>query len=171
MGNQADAVDATQEIFVRAYEQARQFHAWSGLYTWLYRLAVRHCLNKIEQRKRGDVRARFAAARMPPATPASTPSPLERLILDEQAQLLDQALQSLAPNYRACLVLRELEGLSYARIAEHLEIPIGTVMSRLARARQTLRAALDGVLSGPRRSGIAPRSRLSKQERSDHELS
>ena len=142
MGNEADAVDATQEIFVRAFEQAHKFDGRSEFYTWLYRLAVWHCLNKLKQRKRADANLRSASAGVWAARQESTPTPLENLIAEEQSGLLDRAVLLLPPNYRACLVLREVEGLSYAQIATYLEIPVGTVMSRLARARRTLRANL-----------------------------
>ena len=60
MGNEADAEDATQEVFIRAFEQAHKFDGRSGLFTWLYRLAVRHCLNRIKQRKRREHHERAA---------------------------------------------------------------------------------------------------------------
>ncbi len=142
MGNQADADDATQEIFVRAHEQAAKFDGRSGLFTWLYRLAVRHCLNKIKQRRRGNGFERLSPEVLEASLPASTESPGDRLITTEQAVVLDAMLQSLPPNQRACLLLREVEELSYAQIGELLEVPIGTVMSRLARAREALREKL-----------------------------
>lgn len=142
LGNTADAEDATQEIFVRAFEHAGKFDARSELFTWLYRLAIHHCLNKIKQRSRRNGRERLLSAELQPDRPDSGPAALDLLIRDEQARRLDGLLQALPPHYRACLVLREIEGLSYARIAELLDVPAGTVMSRLARAREALRARL-----------------------------
>jgi RNA polymerase sigma-70 factor (ECF subfamily) len=80
----------------------------------------------------------------------------------EQAELVDGLLQSLPPEYRACLLLREVEGLTYAQIAEHLEIPIGTVMSRLSRGRQELRDRLRAAQKQAESPGIEPAGRLSK---------
>ena len=144
MGNQADAEDATQEIFIRAHERAHRFNGRSKLYTWIYRLAVWHCLNKIKERRR-RLRLAPAASAGAPSEPATVArSPLESMGDDELSRALDREMRSLPPHYRACLVLREVEGMSYARISELLEIPAGTVMSRLARARRLLRANLRG---------------------------
>lgn len=142
MSNDADAEDTTQEIFLRAFEQAKKFNGRSRFSTWLYRLAVRHCLNKIEQRNRRMAFEPPGSHRLQPDPPAPTPSVLESLILTEEIAAADRALQSLNPAYRACLLLREVEGLSYSQIAEVLQIPAGTVMSRLSRAREELRARL-----------------------------
>jgi RNA polymerase sigma-70 factor (ECF subfamily) len=142
VGRQADAEDAVQEVFIRAFEQAHRFHGRSGLYTWLYRLAVRHCLNTITRHRRRESRERAASVGLRLAAQRVAPSPVERLTHKEESELFDRQLQALPAHHRACLVLRELEGLSYAQIAEVLEIPTGTVMSRLARARHALRDAL-----------------------------
>lgn len=143
MGNTPDAEDATQEIFIRAFEQAHRFDGRSGLYTWLYRLAVRQCLTRIKQRRSADRHARAAAtdARFASGR-GSVRSPIERANDREQSEFADRLLQSLPGHYRACLVLREIEGLSYARIAALLDLPPGTVMSRLSRARRILRRRL-----------------------------
>jgi RNA polymerase sigma-70 factor (ECF subfamily) len=161
MGNQADAEDATQEIFLRAFEQADKFHGRSSLFTWLYRLAARHCLNKLKRRRRRDVREHLSADGGHWAHQETAPSPLEHLVVKEQSEFLDALLRSLPPNYRACILLREVQGLSYAGIAEHLEIPIGTVMSRLARARQVLRERLQQSEENRTPPGITPAGGLS----------
>ncbi|MHC4066209.1 MAG: RNA polymerase sigma factor [Planctomycetota bacterium] len=140
LGNQADAEDATQEVFIRAFEQAHGFQGRSSLFTWLYRLAVRHCLNKIKQRKRAESRELATLAPPQGASEDEAGSPLENLSDQEESEVLRQVLQLLPAPYRACLVLREIEELTYAQIAGLLEIPVGTVMSRLARARRVLRA-------------------------------
>ena len=172
MGNQADAEDATQEIFLRAFEQADKFQGRSNLFTWLYRLAVRHCLNRIKQRRRRDVREHLSATNDQWARRETAPSPVEHLVIKEQSEFLDALLQSLPPNYRACILLREVQGLSYARIAEHLEIPIGTVMSRLARARQVLRERIEQSQESRTPPGITPANGLSNtlEERAGDEL-
>lgn len=161
MGNQADAEDATQEIFLRTFEQADKFHGRSSLFTWLYRLAVRHCLNELKRRRRRDVREHALTDGDQLAYRETARSPLEHLVVKEESEFLDALLQSLAPNYRACILLREVQGLSYAEIAEHLEIPIGTVMSRLARARQVLRERLEQSDENWTPPGITPAGGLS----------
>jgi RNA polymerase sigma-70 factor (ECF subfamily) len=145
MGNPADAEDATQEIFVRAFERARQFDGRSGLFTWLYRLAVRHCLNKLRVQQRRRTHEQSLAWGRPHQDAQDDGSPLHGMIRAEQALTADRALQALPAPYRVCLVLRELEGLTYAEIAGVLHIPLGTVMSRLARARHLLISRVSGA--------------------------
>ena len=170
MGNQADAEDAAQEIFLRAFEQASKFDGRSRFSTWLYRLAVRHCLNKLKQRDRRMTFERWGSERGQPDPPALTPLPLESLTIREDIETIDRLLQSLKPNYRACLVLREMEGLSYAQIAEFLALPVGTVMSRLSRARDGLRAKLKKIRDDEVRPGNnlpGPTVKRMMEERSD----
>lgn len=142
IGNQADAEDVTQEVFLRVFEQAGKFDGRCRFSTWLYRLAVRHCLNRIKQRDRRTAAESRAHDHAERNREPMVRSPSERLVVQDELVLVDQLLASLPPHYRACIVLREIEDLSYAQIAELLEIPVGTVMSRLARARQSLRARL-----------------------------
>ena len=142
MGNQADAEDVTQEIFLRVLEQANRFDGRSRFSTWLYRLAVRHCLNRIRQRGRRTAAEDEAGARRARRGLTRDASPIERLTAQDDLALVDRLLSGLSPHYRACVVLREIEGFSYAEIAELLELPIGTVMSRLSRARALLSSQL-----------------------------
>jgi RNA polymerase sigma-70 factor, ECF subfamily len=140
LGNSADAEDATQEIFLRVYQQAPKFDGRARFSTWVHRVAVWYCLNKLRQQRRraaaetsaGEHRVRLAAA-----APADPPeSAAER-------RLAAALLERLPPVHRACLALREIEGRSYAEIADLLGVPIGTVMSRLSRARRLLAAMLN----------------------------
>lgn len=172
MGNEADAEDVTQEIFVRAFEHADKFQGRSGFYTWLYRLGVRHCLNRIKQLRRSETCTHSAFREFHNAQHGSAPSPVECSSVKERNELVDRLVQSLPGHYRACLVLREVDGLSYAQIAELLEVPVGTVMSRLARARYTLRARLTGSVIGRRtrgNNGDAPIVQI-REERSRDDL-
>ncbi|NLG44024.1 MAG: RNA polymerase sigma factor [Phycisphaerae bacterium] len=140
MGNSTDAEDAAQEIFLHVYEQAGKFDGQARFSTWVYRLAVRYCLNKVRQRRRRAAAEKAAVAqriRLVTAEPGKLPA-----TKDESARAA-ALLERLPPSYRACLVLREIEGRSYAEIAELLDIPPGTVMSRLSRARRLLAAMLD----------------------------
>jgi RNA polymerase sigma-70 factor (ECF subfamily) len=133
LGSAADADDATQDIFLRAYERAGSFDGRSRFSTWLYRLAVRYCLNWLRERSREDARHRAAARRA-----ITTTEPADALDAAERHDLVHRLLAGLPPHYRACVFLREIDGLSYADIADLLDIPRGTVMSRLARARLLL---------------------------------
>jgi RNA polymerase sigma-70 factor (ECF subfamily) len=136
LGQRADAEDATQEIFLRLREKAAQFAGHGRFSTWLYRLAVNHCLNRLAAaRGRGGAHAVLDELD-PPAAPG--PSPFEVSERGEECTRAAALLARLSVDHRSVLVLREIEGLSYERIAEALDVPVGTVMSRLARAREHL---------------------------------
>jgi RNA polymerase sigma-70 factor (ECF subfamily) len=138
-----EAEDAVQDAFVQVYLALRNFRHQSQFRTWFYRIVV-NC----------------ALARLPPSPVESLDEsqeielverahedPESVVLAHERSQLLDWAIQQLPPDWRTVFVLRELEGLSYAEIAEVLGIPIGTVESRLFRARQRLRQLLKPLLS------------------------
>lgn len=125
------AEDLTQEIFLRAFRKLDHFHFQSSFATWFYRLALNHCLN---------YRQRRLSKEMPILeTDSPVKNALEDEILKEQIQgQVHRALLTLKPKLRLILILKDLEELSYAEVAERLEISPGTVASRLNRARQQL---------------------------------
>jgi RNA polymerase sigma-70 factor (ECF subfamily) len=142
-----DAHDLLQETFLRAYEKLGRFHGDSSFYTWVYRIAVNLALSG-RRRKRPMLRlggsarpGRDEAPAEPPADPReSDPSlPLERA---ERERMVQDALNALAPDHRTVVVMKEYDGLRYEEIAAMLEIPVGTVRSRLHRARCELRERL-----------------------------
>lgn len=131
LGQGADADDALQEIFLKVRAKAALFDGRGAFGGWLRRLAVNHCLNLLAQRRRETARRDDVAP--------------ERLGLETAPALdvhdaLEHELERLPRDQRAVIVLRELAGASYREIADELAIPIGTVMSRLARARERLMA-------------------------------
>jgi RNA polymerase sigma-70 factor (ECF subfamily) len=142
MGNHDDADDVAQETFVRAHAALARYDPQYTFYTWLRTIATRVALNEIAKRRRRrteggdsfDTAAETVAAREPDAA--------ETLAGTELQAALDAALATLPPEYRAVLVLRIQEDQSYAEIAAALEVPVGTVMSRLSRGREALRRAL-----------------------------
>lgn len=141
-----DASDLLQTAFLRAFEKLGRFHGDSSFYTWIYRIAVNLALS---DRRRRSLR-RVAPARggdVPESADdqaASDPAlPLERAERDAQIQ---QALNALPPDYRAVVVLKDLDGLRYEQIADVLGVPVGTVRSRLHRARAELRDRLKFLL-------------------------
>lgn len=140
-GDATKAEDLVQEILLRVFEQIGKFSGRSKLSTWLYRLAVNHTLNEI---KRDQLRSHASLGDVPlDVLPESDlPMPEEAAARAEEREFLDRLLARLAPEMRAVMVLREIEGLAYREIAEVLGIPIGTVMSRLSRARDRLREQL-----------------------------
>ena len=142
-----EAHDLLQEAFLRAFEKLGRFQGESSFYTWVYRIAVNLALSG--RRKRRPVlrlqHGRNGAVVDPPdAAPESDPSaPLERA---ERDRLIQEALGALAPDHRAVVIMKEYDGLHYDEIGSILGIPVGTVRSRLHRARGELRERLRGLV-------------------------
>ena len=139
-----DALDATQEAFLRAFRFMDRFEGRSSFKTWARTIATRVALDRVARTKR---RGRMSALPAEDVVPDDdAPSPEQRVERDERRRLVRAAIDALPPAQRAAVVLRDVEGLSYAEIAEALEIPKGTVMSRLHAGRQNLKRALAPVL-------------------------
>lgn len=135
------AEDAAQEAFLRTWLQLDSFRPGSSLRNWLYRIAVNAALDMLR-------RERFTGEDLESQVlddPGSGPE--ASLLEKEQAVLVQQAILALTPASRSVLVLREYGELSYQEIAEALDIPVGTVMSRLNYARRCLRKSLEPQLS------------------------
>lgn len=138
LGRPAEAEDAAQEAFIRAFRHIRSYRGESRFYTWLYHIVVRVCIEK--QR-----RARWKAE-----TPLEDGWALHCLV-DKSGQsdtriLVETLMKELSPPMRATLVLRELDGLEYEEIAEVLGVPVGTVRSRLNSARSQFRRLYEAAL-------------------------
>jgi RNA polymerase sigma-70 factor (ECF subfamily) len=135
LGRAADAEDAAQDVFLKLLERAGSFDRRSRFATWLHRLTVNLCLNRLERerlRQAGGL-AEHGGALVDPGE-----APDAACARGESAQHLERLIERLSAEHRAVIVLRELEQLSYREIAAALAIPEGTVMSRLARARSEL---------------------------------
>jgi RNA polymerase sigma-70 factor, ECF subfamily len=130
------AEDVLQETFVRAFRFYKSFRSEAAISTWLYRIALNLCIDAQRKSQRMGDRFDGAEESVDWADPAATPESIVEL--GELARLADSALETLSPNHRAILLLREVEGLSYEKIARVLRIPTGTVMSRLFHARANL---------------------------------
>ncbi len=126
----SDAEDATQEVFLKLFERAGQFDGRARFTTWLHRLTVNHCLHRLE-------RERLRRSKdLDPDLVDDGESPSRVAEGSEARTRVEELLARIPPAHRAVIVLRELEELSYSEIGEVLDIPVGTVMSRLARARE-----------------------------------
>lgn len=146
-GRAEDARDLFQEAITRAWIKLDRFHGESSFYTWIYRIAVNLALSD-RRRKRlaGHVTASLSVEGPQPAedTEFSDPTlPIERA---EQERLIQQALNELQPDHRAVVVMSHFDDLRYEEIAKILRIPVGTVRSRLHRAREVLRDRLSEIL-------------------------
>ncbi len=141
--NPHDTEDAAQDVFLKAYQNLNRFKPDSSLYTWLYRIAVNTCIDYrrkplfesvFKSSKEGDV---FAVDR-----PADSPSPEKLYESKEIGNAIQFALGRLSEKLRTVIVLKEIEGLSYEEISEVLDVSIGTVKSRISRAREELKELL-----------------------------
>ncbi|HYF92633.1 MAG TPA: sigma-70 family RNA polymerase sigma factor [Symbiobacteriaceae bacterium] len=144
MGNHADASDAAQEALVRVYTRLRNFRGDSAFSTWLFRVVTNTCLDEL--RRRG--RLRFASldtplptedGALPRQTTTEADSPTERAERREVQAAVQRAINRLPDDYRVVVVMRDLHDYSYHEIAAVLGTSLGTVKSRLHRARQALR--------------------------------
>lgn len=146
VGNPEDALDLSQEAFLNAWKGLNSFKGDSAFSTWLYRLASNACLDFLRSKKRrqdttgSSLSLDDEEAPPPPADDSARPDlQLER---KERAQALHRALDALPVHHRQVIVMRELSGLSYQEISEALELDLGTVKSRLTRARLALKKIL-----------------------------
>jgi RNA polymerase sigma-70 factor (ECF subfamily) len=141
-GDMLIAEDATQETFIRAWQNLSSYRPQTSLRNWLYRIAFNAAMDMLRKEKRvlpGDIEDMSLTDGRP--NPESLASQKER------SALVQVAVLSLPDASRAVLILREYEGLSYQEISSTLDIPVGTVMSRLNYARKLLRAKLEPQLS------------------------
>lgn len=141
MGNMEDARDVVQETMLQAFRRLETFRQSSGFYTWLYRIAFNMAASH-RRRKRFVVSVDEGRANNGAEPIDAEPTPDACCARDEQRQLVRQAIAQLPDEQRAVLVLREMDGLHYDAIAEALALPVGTVRSRLHRARMQLRELL-----------------------------
>jgi RNA polymerase sigma-70 factor (ECF subfamily) len=141
VGNATEAEDVVQEAFVQAYLKLDTFQRTSAFYTWLYRIAFN---TAVSRRRRKHLATSVDSNREhsgeEPADRGEAPD--ARLLRTEQAGQVQQALATLSDEHRSILVLREIDGLEYEAIGEVLDINVGTVRSRLHRARMALRERL-----------------------------
>jgi RNA polymerase sigma-70 factor, ECF subfamily len=133
-----DAQDAAQDVFLKAYQNLKAFKPEASLYTWLYRIAVNTCLD-YKKRSRPEQAEDESVIDDLASTDAS---PEQRYQSKEIGQAIQAALQKLPERLRAAIVLKEIEELSYEEIAAVLDTSLGTVKSRISRAREELRELL-----------------------------
>lgn len=138
MGNDADAQDVTQEVMLKAWRALPNFKLDSALSTWLYRITINACSDELRRRKAKTVSVEALSESGHEPGDAG----FEQSAVD--GQNLSWAIGQLIEEYRSAVVLRDVEGYSYEEIAKILNCPIGTVRSRINRAREQLRSLLNG---------------------------
>lgn len=147
----SEVLDVAQEAFLKAYRALPSFRGDSQFYTWLYRIAINTAKNHL-----------VAQGRRPPMTDIEVldaeqyegnlelkeiATPEEHLLKDEVQKTVVEAMESLPDDLRTAITLRELDGLSYEEIAETMGCPVGTVRSRIFRAREVIQSRLDKLMS------------------------
>ncbi len=143
LGNRSEAEDMAQTTFLKAYRNLGNFQPHAAFYTWLYRIAVNTCID--HQRRpffESIFRRSTTGEEIVLDHPSSAPSPEKNLENRQLQAALGKALGKLSPKLRAVIVLKEIEGLAYEEIAATLEISLGTVKSRISRARGELQGLL-----------------------------
>lgn len=148
--DRAEVEDVAQEAFIRAFRAIGAFRGDSAFYTWLYRIAVNTAKNYLESQGRrppGSDLEIEGAEQLTGAEPLrESATPERNLLTDEIAATVRRTIEALPADLRTAITLRELEGLSYEEIAEVMDCPIGTVRSRIFRAREALDRELKPLL-------------------------
>lgn len=151
-----DVEDIAQETFIKAYRALPRFRGESAFYTWLYRIAVNTAKNHLAARHQRvqtvELDAEDADGGDLPAALKQEHGPEDALRSEQLKGAIDDALAALPEDLRSALTLREFNGLSYAQIAEVLGCPVGTVRSRIFRAREAVDLAIRPLVS--RRDGV-----------------
>jgi len=148
LGNQSDASDVVQEVFLKVFRGVATFREQSSLRTWIYRIAVneannhrrwfvRHCRMEVPLEETRPEHPNAADC-----TPDPGRSPFEQAMDSETRTLIERALTQINPVFRTAVVLRDVQNLSYEEIADILQVSLGTVKSRILRGREALRREL-----------------------------
>ncbi len=137
--------DIGQDVFIAAFKAINDFQAKSSFFTWLYRIAINHCKNYLTSSARTqDLEAQYRVEQYPEENGNDyEKNPQSTLLAKEFVEQFEEALEILPAEQRIVLTLCEFQGLSYQKISEILDCPIGTVRSRLSRARAALQEGLD----------------------------
>jgi RNA polymerase sigma-70 factor (ECF subfamily) len=151
VNNAAEVEDVTQEAFIKAYRALPKFRGDSAFYTWLYRIAANAAKNHLValgRRPTTDLSLDDSESYEVPGRLKDNESPDEVIMGQQLEAVISQAIDALPLELKAALTLREFEGLSYDEIAEVLECPIGTVRSRIFRAREAIDQKVASQMQG-----------------------
>jgi RNA polymerase sigma-70 factor (ECF subfamily) len=167
LGNRQDAEDITQDTFITAFRKIKQYEQRSSFYTWLHRIAFNLAIDLQRKQKRTTKKCvgdQLLETQESSESQATTPDAIT--IAKETGQLVQLAMSRLEPERRNIIALRDLQGLDYSDIAAMLDLPMGTVRSRLHRARLELKDIMESMGMGPSfanqgESGIATNNRSS----------
>lgn len=151
--NPAEAEDIAQEAFIKAYRALPQFRGDSAFYTWLYRIAINTAKNAVVSRDRSPIeydldRSNSEESYDMQGRMKDSETPEGLVLTDEIRSTVNAAIEALPEDLRTAIMLRELEGLSYEEIAAAMTCPVGTVRSRIFRAREAIDRRLREVFEG-----------------------
>jgi RNA polymerase sigma-70 factor (ECF subfamily) len=151
--NPAEAEDIAQEAFIKAYRALPQFRGDSAFYTWLYRIAINTAKNAVVSRERSPIeydldRNNSDESYDMQGRMKDSETPEGLVLTDEIRTTVNASIEALPEDLRTAIVLRELEGLSYEEIAAAMDCPVGTVRSRIFRAREAIDRRLREVFEG-----------------------
>lgn len=147
LSDKEDALDAAQEAFVRVYRSIESFKEQSSFATWLYRITTNVCSDMLRKRQRSaavtSINQTLDDDKKDIDIRDESPTPEEHFEITERQAAVRQAISELNDEYRAVITLCDLEGMSYDEISEVLDLPLGTVKSRISRARNALKKNLE----------------------------
>jgi len=151
--NPAEAEDIAQEAFIKAYRALPQFRGDSAFYTWLYRIAINTAKNAVVSRDRSPIeydldRNNSDESYDMQGRMKDSETPEGLVLTDEIRTTVNASIEALPEDLRTAIILRELEGLSYEEIAAAMDCPVGTVRSRIFRAREAIDRRLREVFEG-----------------------
>ncbi len=137
MQNEEEAKDVSQEIFIKVYRNLQKFDEKSAFSTWIYRIAVNTCIDALRKKKGKEVVSWEEQTQHQKENVTDTTETPEEVYLqkEKQLQIIDM-IQNLSPEHKAVLLMRDMEDMTYGEIAECLSVSLGTVKSRIARARE-----------------------------------
>ncbi|MEO0072882.1 MAG: sigma-70 family RNA polymerase sigma factor [candidate division WOR-3 bacterium] len=153
LGNEEEAKDAMQDVFIRVYKFLRKFQSKSSFYTWLYRITTNVCLTRLKNRQKLESKTesldeptRLQEDEVERELPDYRQNPEELYLRERMREALQMAINELPSDYRAVVVLRDLQGLSNKEVSKALKISVAAVKSRLHRGRVFLREKLEKYL-------------------------
>lgn len=142
MGNEADAYDMAQESLIKIYKRIRAFKGDSSFSSWVYRLTVNTCLDGLRKMKKNVVSLETSLENGASYKDESGSTPEDAALKQERQKDIQKAISTLSADHRSVIILRDINGLSYEEVAQCLSVSVGTVKSRINRARQKLKEIL-----------------------------
>ncbi len=145
LGNREDADDVTQEAFMRIYQALPRFKWDASINSWMYRITANLCYDELKRRKKRPLSFTDITGEdeNEPEFTAENSDPADLIIKSADSQIVQQAINELSPESRMIIVMFDVQGMSYIEIADIMKLNMGTVKSRLNRARHTLREKIE----------------------------